>query len=522
MLHTMKRISIAVVCLTSASYGRRSQISSVQSSKRQGAGEGLLNPLEAAAHLLQSSTRADAFKPSHRGAHSFAGNNVAAPRVRRVPTVSMSDEAEALSSESQETQEEAEASPAEEEDKKEALLKMISELRSQIDDKEKVIEEKDRIIESMKSPAEDSVTSDTSTSVLSDMSTMVKDDGVGITGRWKEAAGNFVLYPKDIEMFPPRGIIHFLGGAFVGAAPHYTYRYLLDSLCDEGYIVVTTPYKLKFDYLQICDDILSKFGPVHTELTEKFGSMPVIGVGHSCGALLHTYIASLFPDTPRDGNVLISWNNKPVTEAIPAFDELVVPISKQVMGTDAMQTSDPAAGAREALTSLRSAFDVALDGVKTLDVAPSIVKDEVVPAVKQGLFLVDQIPGLFTSIAEGTREFTPTPDETRTTARRMYRANRTLLIQFESDEIDETPEIQMALHEAARQSEAGMQVDLRVIGGTHVTPLTQNVILEPPPLEFDGQALPDPLTGVREQVREDFLRTINEVKTEISEWLSRA
>mmetsp|Transcript_142263 Transcript_142263/g.258529 ORF Transcript_142263/g.258529 Transcript_142263/m.258529 type:complete len:523 (-) Transcript_142263:28-1596(-) len=522
MLSIMHKITVALACLASASHGRRTQISSEQLTRRRGATEGTLQPFAAAALLLQSSTPADAFNPTHAGAHSYAGNTrFAAPRVGRLPRVSMSDDkAEAPSSETQDAMGEDKASASKEQDSTEELLKMISELKSQIDDKDKVIEEKDKIIESMKAPAEDGVSHEMSTSILPDMSTMVKDEGLGITGRWKEAAGNFVLYPKDIESNPPKGLIHFLGGAFVGAAPHYTYRFLLDSLCNEGYIVVTTPYKLKFDYLQICDDILSKFGSVHTELTEKFGSMPVIGVGHSCGALLHTYIASLFPDTPRDGNVLISWNNKPVTEAIPGFDEMVVPISKQVMGTDT--TSDPAAGAREALANLRSAVDVALDGVKTLDTAPSIVKDEVVPVVKQGLELVDQIPDLFASIAAGTREFNPTPEETRTTARSNYRANRTLLIQFESDEIDETPEIQSVLHEAAKLSEAGMQIDLKVIGGTHVTPLTQNVILEPPPLEFDGQAVPDPLTGVREQVRENFLSTINEVKTEISDWLSRA
>ena len=54
--------------------------------------------------------------------------------------------------------------------------------------------------------------------------------------------------------------------------------------------------------------------------------MPVVGVGHSCGALLHMLITSLFPDTPRAANALISYNNRGVSEAVPLFGELVVPL----------------------------------------------------------------------------------------------------------------------------------------------------------------------------------------------------
>ncbi|MCZ8057546.1 MAG: DUF1350 family protein, partial [Microcystis sp. LE19-12.2C] len=40
---------------------------------------------------------------------------------------------------------------------------------------------------------------------------------------WQEIAGNWVFLPRR-----PRGIIHFLGGAFVAAAPNITYRWLLE------------------------------------------------------------------------------------------------------------------------------------------------------------------------------------------------------------------------------------------------------------------------------------------------------
>jgi len=78
-------------------------------------------------------------------------------------------------------------------------------------------------------------------------------DSIGLTGRWVERSGNFVLRPQasgsggsGVKPAPPLGVIHFLGGAFVGAAPHLTYRYLLESLAEAGYVVVATPYRLDF------------------------------------------------------------------------------------------------------------------------------------------------------------------------------------------------------------------------------------------------------------------------------------
>lgn len=119
-------------------------------------------------------------------------------------------------------------------------------------------------------------------------------------GRWKYLGGNYILRPLSVESntVPPLGVIHFLGGAFVGAAPHVTYRYLLESLCDSGYVVVATPYRLDMDYVRSCDEILRKFDLAAIELAGQYGPVPVIGLGHSCGSLLHALITSLFPDAP--------------------------------------------------------------------------------------------------------------------------------------------------------------------------------------------------------------------------------
>jgi hypothetical protein len=55
-------------------------------------------------------------------------------------------------------------------------------------------------------------------------------EAIGISGRWEEVEGNFVLRPPLGET--PLGVIHFLGGAFVGAITHiysvvYTYMHMI-------------------------------------------------------------------------------------------------------------------------------------------------------------------------------------------------------------------------------------------------------------------------------------------------------
>lgn len=110
----------------------------------------------------------------------------------------------------------------------------------------------------------------------------------------------------------------------------------------------------------------------------------------------------------------------------------------------------------------------------------------------------------------------------------MYRARRTLLIKFENDELDESPEIEKVLKEAntimrMKRPMIDMEVFLKVMTGTHLTPLTQDIetLLPEPPLPsmfrplFD--ALPSNLNPIltRKALTADFMRTVKEVEGEI-------
>ena len=47
----------------------------------------------------------------------------------------------------------------------------------------------------------------------------------------------------------PRGLVHFLGGAFAGAAPQLAYQFLIKWIADAGFTVVATQYAVTFRHL---------------------------------------------------------------------------------------------------------------------------------------------------------------------------------------------------------------------------------------------------------------------------------
>jgi len=139
---------------------------------------------------------------------------------------------------------------------------------------------------------------------------------------WKEISGNWVLVPRN-----PIGIIHFLGGAFVAAAPHLTYRWLLEQLASKGYVVVATPFVNTIDHSAIAKSVLLNFERAlerlhdSTHLGKRY--LPIYGVGHSMGCKLHLLIGSLLP-VERAGNILISYNNYAARDAIPLIEQFNV------------------------------------------------------------------------------------------------------------------------------------------------------------------------------------------------------
>jgi Protein of unknown function (DUF1350) len=137
---------------------------------------------------------------------------------------------------------------------------------------------------------------------------------------WQEVAGNWLLIPSR-----PKAMIHFLGGAFVAAAPQVTYGWLLENLYRQGYGIIATPFINTFDHKTIAQEVhvtleqgltvLRKRGVVSAEL-------PMYGLGHSMGCKVHLLLGSLY-DLKRAGNILISFNNYPARKSIPLLEQFM-------------------------------------------------------------------------------------------------------------------------------------------------------------------------------------------------------
>ena len=137
---------------------------------------------------------------------------------------------------------------------------------------------------------------------------------------WQEVSGNWILSPPR-----PKAIIHFLGGAFVAAAPHLTYRWLLENLCREGYIVVATPFINTFDHGDIAEEVLTTFEQAMIYLRKRVLTqqyIPIYGLGHSMGCKVHLLIGSLY-SVERAGNIFMAFNNYPAKRSIPLLEQII-------------------------------------------------------------------------------------------------------------------------------------------------------------------------------------------------------
>jgi len=336
-------------------------------------------------------------------------------------------------------------------------------------------------------------------------------------GDWELVGGNYLLKPK-LEQGPPRALIHFLGGAIVGAAPHVSYRYVLEELAQEGYLVVATPYQLSFDHLETCDAILTKFERIAGTLARTYGALPVVGVGHSTGALLQLLITSLFPDTPRAANALISYNNKPIPEAVPLFEEVVNPffnyvvarnhperrngaqvisvaleLAKSTARGDLLPPDDLLNKALKLLWTNQESVSSDNDNNNPIQI-PAAVREAaatwtkaasptldlvqqtgLVPPWLDILEALDQIPSLMEEVADGALDFTPSPVQVSAVAKRAYRARQTLVVQYTEDSFDESNDIEELVRTAGqvirnKRPMAGTVRKINLPGG-HDTPL---------------------------------------------------
>ena len=100
-------------------------------------------------------------------------------------------------------------------------------------------------------------------------------------------------------------------------------------------------------------------------------------------------------------------------------------------------------------------------------------------AVSQALPVLEQLEPVFLDVSNGRQEFTPSPNETDDLVRTYYNVARNLLVQFESDAIDETPRLAKLLRGDAAISGAAA-VELRAMPGDHTRCMSADAVEVPP------------------------------------------
>ncbi|MED6119126.1 hypothetical protein PIB30_008934 [Stylosanthes scabra] len=207
---------------------------------------------------------------------------------------------------------------------------------------------------------------------------------------WSELEGAWVIKPKISK---PKFVAHFIGGIFVGAAPQLAYRWFLERLSEKGVVIIATPYASGFDHFQIADEVQFKFDRCYRALQETIQDLPIFGVGHSLGSVVHLLIGSRYA-VQRSGNVLMAFNNKEASSAVPLFSPVIVPMAQSI---------GPLLSDIFASPTLRAGAEMTLKQFE--NVSP--------PIMKQVLPLVEQLPPLYMDLVKGREEFIPRPEETR-------------------------------------------------------------------------------------------------------------
>ncbi|XP_058204240.1 uncharacterized protein LOC131318460 isoform X2 [Rhododendron vialii] len=304
-----------------------------------------------------------------------------------------------------------------------------------------------------------------------------KNDTNSINRIYRRLDSCLVIPPPNGKK--PRAIVKFLGGAFIGAVPEATYSYLLKLLANEGYLIISVPYNVTFDHAQAAKEIYETFhacfnristsGLPSANLTAtEFVHLPLYSVGHSNGALLQALTGSYFSEKIPEANAIISYNNRPATEAVPYFEQLGPLVSQMV----------PVVEASPMYSLARNASGDAWKAL--LDLATRIPDYDQEALVSLTNF-VDQLPSVLNQV------------------------------KFNFDAIDETDRLEEALK--PRVESMGGTLEKVLLTGNHVTPCIQEPRWQP-------GYLYTPADAIAQRLKTLSVNDIRVLSRTISNWFS--
>ncbi|XP_058108737.1 uncharacterized protein LOC131251794 [Magnolia sinica] len=305
----------------------------------------------------------------------------------------------------------------------------------------------------------------------------------------------------------PRAIIKFLGGAFVGAVPEVTYSHLMNLLAKDGFLIISVPFNVTFDHAQAAREVYERFNDcmdmlltsglayaniVSTDLID----LPVYSVGHSNGALIQLLIGSYFSEKIPKANALISFNNRPASEAVPYFEQFGPMVSQLVPMMEASPVYEMARNASG--DAWKALLDTAGPMIQAYD------QEALVSLTK----FVDQLPSVMNQVTQGISEFRPTPSENRDFCKKSYNVPHTLLVKFSLDAIDETDLLEEILK--PRVESIGGMIQKVTLAGNHLTPCIQDVTWRVGDLYTPADALAQGLKSLSLNDTKVLARTISD------------
>lgn len=163
----------------------------------------------------------------------------------------------------------------------------------------------------------------------------------------------------------------------------------------------------------------------------------------------------------RQANAIISYNNRSASEAVPYFEQLG-PFVRQLT---------PLVEASPVYPMARSASEEAWKVL--LETAGTVIPDYDPEVSISFSKFVDQLPAVFNQVAEGISEFKPKPSENLNCFQKSYNIQKTLLVKFNFDAIDETDLLEQTLR--PRIEFIGGKLEKIVLGGNHITPCVQEL-----------------------------------------------
>lgn len=252
------------------------------------------------------------------------------------------------------------------------------------------------------------------------------------------------------------------------------YSNLLQRLADSGCTVISTPYSVTFSHQDCAEKIYETFndtlGTMRSSSRTAWAvpmNCPISGVGHSNGALVLALIGC-FGYSTYDSNVLISFNNLQVKEAVPVPLtplQSAASTTRSVIGQSLAEATD---------SILQAAVDLARSTLVTNSKSVQTkLRDQYIgmndSTLNELRSTISQLGSVLDGLADGQTDFEPVPDVNRALFRERYSVPRTLLIRFSDDSIDETDVLSEAL---LTRKEFGIKYEVMDIEGNHLTPVS--------------------------------------------------